>query len=217
MLTATQGKERAPILEEGIYTGVCVKVIDLGMQNVEAFKRKVQQVRITWEIIGKTVKIGEEDLPRLVSKEYTLSLNERSTLRKHLQSWRGKTFTAEELQGFDLRRLLGAGCLLQVMHKGDQCAYAAVDNIMALPNGTPKPEAVSTADYFDLDDTATHGVFETLSRFLQERISKAENFAATGLKLPERKAAVNVGDPPPAGYPGNSDFEEIAGEDDLPF
>ena len=105
-LTATVGKER-DLIEEGIFDGVCSKIIDLGTQYSETFKNSAHKIRIFWEIIGETIEINGEQMPRLVSKEFTLSLNEKSKLRQALQSWRGKAFTAEELQGFDLRKVLG--------------------------------------------------------------------------------------------------------------
>ena len=97
-LTATVGKER-DLIEEGIFDGVCSKIIDLGTQYSEIFKNSAHKIRIFWEIVGETIEINGEQMPRLVSKEFTLSLNEKSKLRQALQSWRGKAFTAEELQG----------------------------------------------------------------------------------------------------------------------
>jgi hypothetical protein len=222
MLTATVGKERTPVLEEGVYPAVCTKVIDLGVQYNQMFNKSNQQVKILWDIVGETIEINGETLPRQISKDFTVSLDERSTLRKMLQSWRGKAFTAEELQGFDLKKLLGASCQLQLIHKlNERGTFAVVDSIMALPKGSPKPKAENTV-FFDLDDPATYGVFASLARYIQEKIAQAENFAATGLKLPDRNSSdtSSYGDPPPehyAGYMPQGDFEEITGDDDLPF
>lgn len=135
-LTATVGKER-DLIEEGIFDGVCSKIIDLGTQYNETFKNSAHKIRIFWEIVGETIEINGEQMPRLVSKEFTLSLNEKSKLRQALQSWRGKAFTAEELQGFDLRKVLGVGCQLQIIHKegSNGTTYANVETILALPVG----------------------------------------------------------------------------------
>lgn len=75
--------------------------------TAKPLRTRAHKIRIFWEIIGETIEINGEQMPRLVSKEFTLSLNEKSKLRQALQSWRGKAFTAEELQGFDLRKVLG--------------------------------------------------------------------------------------------------------------
>jgi len=227
MLTATQTFQRTAPLEAGVYTAVCSMVVDLGIQYNQTFNKSTQQVKILWNIIGETIEINGDVLPRQVSKDFTMSLDERSTLRKMLQSWRGKAFTAEELQGFDLKKLLGAGCQLQLIHKtNERGTFAVVENIMQLPKGTAKP-AVENVAFFDLDDSATYETFESLPRYMMEKISTAENFAASGLVLPDRNSNGSGGDvssygaPPPESYPGYvaapGDYVEIEDDDDLPF
>jgi len=226
MLLAKIGAERTPPLEEGVYTGVCTMVIDLGVQYNQMFDKTNQQVKILWNVVGEYIEINDEKLPRQISKDFTLSMDDRSTLHKMLKSWRGKAFTAEELQGFDLRKLLGAGCQLQVIHKSnDRGTFAVVENIMQLPKGAAKPEAESTG-FFDMDDAETYAVFDTLPRYIQEKIAQAQNFAATGLVLPAKNGngngngASSYGEPPPEYYPSNlpePSFEELCNDDDLPF
>jgi len=214
--TIGQQKVRIPPLEPGVYHAVCAMVVDLGFQYTPAYKRTARKVRILWEVVGETVTIGEEERPRLISKDYTLSLDERSNLFKHLQSWRGKTFTDEELEdGFDLSKLCDANCQLLLIHKsGDRGPYAVVDSVIPLKKGMPRHKAEKTF-YFDMEDPATHAVFEELPRYIQEAISKAENFDDTGLQLPERSFN-NAGDPPPEGCFG-SGYTQITSGDDLPF
>jgi len=82
---------------------------------------------------------AEDRPPYTVSSRYTASLHEKSRLRADLQSWRGRAFSAEELAAFDLEKLIGVGCLLNVVHtarNGKQ--YADIVAIMPLPKQTPK-------------------------------------------------------------------------------
>jgi hypothetical protein len=51
----------------------------------------------------------------MVSKFYTLSLSDKANLRKDLESWRGKQFTDAELEGFELKNLVGANCYLNLV------------------------------------------------------------------------------------------------------
>lgn len=122
----------------GTFAGVCVDVVDLGVIEVTyAGATKAQhKVRIVWQI--------EEDddngRPFQVSKRYTLSLHEKAALRKDLESWRGRAFTEEECQGFDVEKLLGVGCLLGIIHNSkDGSNYANVSSIMKLPKTMPAP------------------------------------------------------------------------------
>ena len=140
-LTATVGKER-DLIEEGIFDGVCSKIIDLGTQYSEIFKNSAHKIRIFWEIVGETIEINGEQMPRLVSKEFTLSLNEKSKLRQALQSWRGKAFTAEELQGFDLKKVLGVG--LSLIHIWQWCSPRPESIIRG---GTGRIRTFNTEDY----------------------------------------------------------------------
>lgn len=216
-LTATVGKER-DLIEEGIFDSVCSKIIDLGTQYSETYKNSAHKIRIFWEIIGETIEISGEQLPRLVSKEFTLSLNEKSKLRQTLQSWRGKAFTAEELQGFDLKKVLGIGCQLQIIHKegNNGTTYANVETVMALPRGRNLP-APTELTWFDFDDPSSYEAFEKLPRYVQEKIAEAENFADTGLKLPDEKAPANPGISASQAAGGGTDFEEIPDSDFEPL
>lgn len=124
----------------GTHQGVCVDVVDEGIHTSEfdGRTRALHKVTVHWQIPE-----DREDGKRfIVQKWYTLSLNERANLRKDLESWRGKAFSAEELKGFDVEKLIGANCLLAVIHtERNGRTYADVQAVMALPKGMPKLEA----------------------------------------------------------------------------
>lgn len=60
-------------------------VIDLGEQWSEAFQKTNHKVMITWEVTDESTTIDGEEKPRVISKEYTLSLSQKATLRSHLR------------------------------------------------------------------------------------------------------------------------------------
>jgi hypothetical protein len=97
---------------EGEQHAVCVDVIDLGVrQSQYGPKRKVCLV---WELPEhRHEKTGHALTAR---KWYTRSLNDTATLRKDLESWRGKPFSTEELAGFDLEQVVGACCKVVIQH-----------------------------------------------------------------------------------------------------
>jgi hypothetical protein len=95
---------------EGIHAACCVDVVDLGV--IEGQFGPKHKCRITWEIVTPMA-----DGRRFsTSKTYTMSLHEKATLFKDLKAWRGRPFTAEELKGFDLEKVLGAPCQLVITH-----------------------------------------------------------------------------------------------------
>ncbi len=120
----------------GTYRAVCVDVIDKGIVEVtyQGKTKRQHKVSVAWLIDEKR----DDGKPYLVFKRYTLSLNEKATLRKDLESWRGKAFTRDEEMGFDVEAVLGANCLLNVQHqkKGDK-TYANVVSVMPLMKGMP--------------------------------------------------------------------------------
>lgn len=208
-LTAKDSGEKYPMIAEGIHAAVCTKVVDLGSQYNTTFNKTYPKVRIFWEIPGQTIEVNGETVPRSVFKDFTNSLSEKGNLRPMLQAWRGKAFTPEELQGFDLRKLLGVGCQLQIIHKaGERGQYANVETVMALPNGTTAPKASETA-FFDMDDPTTHTVFNALPLFVQKMIAKSENFGDTGLALSQGEN----GDT----HVYSTGFHEISDENEPPF
>ena len=121
----------------GVHQAVCCDVVDLGIVESEwqGQKKTAHKVRIIWQL----AELMEDGRPYTVSSRYTASLHEKARLRADLQSWRGRAFTAEELQQFDLEKLIGAGCLINVMHTSrNGKTYADIAAIMPLAARTPK-------------------------------------------------------------------------------
>jgi hypothetical protein len=105
--------EKAPV---GMQQAVCAFVHDIGTQ-VSEYQGKTnihRQVIISWELAEKMTTGENEGKPFMVSKYYTLSLNEKARLRKDLESWRGKSFSENDLDGFDLEKLVGVNCFLNI-------------------------------------------------------------------------------------------------------
>lgn len=134
---------------EGLHLAVCVDVIDLGIVQTTWGDR--HKVRLVWQI-------EEEDSQRLrrfeCRKQYNLTLHEKATLRKDLESWRGRKFSDAELKGFDLEKLLGVNCQLQVVHDitDEGSIFANVQAIVPAPKNTPK---LLPMDYVRVKDRPT--------------------------------------------------------------
>lgn len=117
---------------------VCCDVVDLGMVKAtfSGETKTKPMVRLVWQLGEKDEKTGKRFT---ISKRYTLSLHKKAALRADLESWRGRAFTAEELAGFDVERVLGIQALANVVHNDkDGKTYANVAAIMPPPKGTAK-------------------------------------------------------------------------------
>lgn len=170
---SANGSSSFPLTPEGVYTARCFKIIDLGTQWVEwaGNKKEQQKVLITWELLDDSIKM-EDGKPFAATKQYTASLDERGHLRADLEAWRGKKFTADELEAFDLKTVLGAYCTIQIVHSED-AKYANVNSIMAFKGEKPKPVNPDVA--FDIDNPDM-AIFETFSDKMKDKIKAAPEF-----------------------------------------
>ena len=120
----------------GTHQAVCVDVVDLGfMESAFTPGKRQHKISVVWQIAERM----ENGKPFLTQQRYTLSLDEKANLRRDLESWRGKPFTDAELGGFDVESVIGANCLLSIVHverKGN--VYANVKSVMPLMKGMPK-------------------------------------------------------------------------------
>lgn len=165
----------APV-EEGTHLGVCSMLIDLGMQYSETYKKSSRKVLIGWELPDETIELDDGPHPRTLSKRYTASLSDKSNLRKDLAAWRGRDFTPDELKAFDLKNIVGASCLITVIHSTNgEKTYANIQSIVKLPKGMPKGELSEPPIVFDLDNDPVEKVDE-LPKWIAEIVKKSETY-----------------------------------------
>lgn len=203
-----------PLLPEDVYPAVCNMLVDLGDQYSERFGNTSRKVLISWELPGEKLDNGES---RRLSNTYTASLNSKGNLRKDLISWRGRDFTIEELKAFDLKNIVGAPCMLSVVHKVGQDGQkrAVIGGIMKLPKGMPVPALSNGFTIFDLDDPDAENQMKTLPEWIQTRIKESETWKEREAAVSERKAIQNED----AQAPEDSEFfKELNNpEAELPF
>lgn len=157
----------------GNHLAICYQVVDLGVHEQEwkGEKKHRHRVRLSWELCDELMSDGR---PFSVSREYTLSLSEKATLRHDLESWRGRPFTDTELEGFDLFNVLGKPCMVNVVKKPKKDGsgtYAAVANIAAIPKGLPVPQRSNSLVKFSLEDSDCQQVFATLPDWLKKKVN----------------------------------------------
>jgi len=147
-IVATTGTNEYPKVPTGVHNARCVRVIDLGTQRSDyggniTFKR---QVLIIWEVPDQITN----DQPMTISKFYTLSLHEKANLGMDLTSWRGRPFTEQEKEGFDITKLIGVPCQINVMH--NDSGKEKVSSVMPLGKDTNIHEQYHESISFSIDD-----------------------------------------------------------------
>ena len=119
----------------------------------------------------------QDGRPFGIFKNYTLSWSEKANLRLDLQSWRGKPFTQEEMRRFDLKNVLGAWCMLNVIEKLGQngSIYSNVDGVTPVPSMIKQnglPQAVNKNELFNLSDPDMQ-MFNGFSEHLKNKITSS--------------------------------------------
>lgn len=190
--------EQAPI---GSHVARCVKVIDIGTQKGEYQGQANirRQCIVGWELPNELMKDGDfKGKPFVVSRFYTASLGEKANLRKDLENWRGRSFTEQELLGFESKNIIGKPCMLSIIHNDK--GKARVSGVMALPKGMTVPDQVNGSLYFSLDEFDPK-TFESLSDGYKKLIEASPEYQH-----------IKTGAVKPAGA---GRFDDM--EDDIPF
>jgi hypothetical protein len=164
----------------GTHLAICYGLIDLGTQT-ETFEgkppRQAPKIRVIWELPNERTADGK---PMTIGTFYTVSLHEKSTLRKHLEAWRGRPFTDAELEGFQLVNILGKPCVLSVVHKPRKSGDGVSDSVASvssLMKGMTVPAQENKQLVFDLEHF-DRAIYDGLPEFLKKMIAVSPEGAA---------------------------------------
>ena len=179
-LTArNKGGSLTPIPQD-LHLAVCYAIYDIGTQFSERYSKSIHKVIIIWELPECLGEFEMEDgtkkkLPRSISKRYRLSLHEKADLRKDLENWRGRKFTDEELKGFDLKKLLGVPCQIQVVHNTvNGQIYSNISAITKVPTGT-KVQPVNPHKFFSFEEP-NHEIPAGTPQWVTDLIKQSSEF-----------------------------------------
>ena len=202
----------------GMHLARCYRVIDLGKQKSE-WQGKINilpKVMIQFEVHsedddGKPL-VTPKGEPMSISKNFTVSLQEKATLRKDLVSWRGREFTKEEADGFHLKNVLGAWAMLTIAKSvgNNGKEYTNIMSINPVPPAIKKagmPESHNQAMYFEIESPNME-MFKTFSDNLRAKIESSPEWQARkgDQYAKEQNASANS---------KGSGFDDM--DDDIPF
>lgn len=203
IVAKSKGESTFTPVSEGLHLAICSAVVDLGMQpGSDMYPQPKRQVYLRFDCIDETVQFEKDGVPQSgparCGATYTLSLGGKSKLRPLLESWRGRKFTEQELEGFDIAKLLNVPCQIQVLHthKGGK-TYADVQTIVPWPKGTAKPAAAKDAVVYSPIEHSDEA-YSLLPQWLQQKISERLGNTEEDLKKSPAPIATN----------GTEDFDD---------
>lgn len=221
MPTASAGKGgdfKIPAI--GNRPAVCFAIVALGTQE-RSFqgqaKTPAPHVRIGFELCGENDCNDDGSRVTIWTKSMMLNLGDKAGLRILLDSWRGVPFTAEDLENFEVARVLGAPCLLNVVHNTSsdgKKTYANIKSAASLVKGMLKPAPGRKQFVYEIEH-GRNDAFEGLPEFIKKEIlASAEAIGRIGAwsqgKLSD--ADSSVGKPTDFGGPDEPDDS-----DEVPF
>jgi len=164
----------------GMHLARCYRIVDLGTQKTEhmGVPKLAYKVMLQFEVhsedeSGKPTVTNKGE-PMSISKNYTMSLHEKATLRNHLKMWRGRDFTPDELNGFELKNVLGAWCMLSISTStgNDGKTYTNIDAVMPVPAHLKKlglPTPFNQIKMYEIENHDSE-LFATFSDSLRAKI-----------------------------------------------
>jgi hypothetical protein len=186
----------------------------MGTQKTEfqGQAKHLQKVMLQFEVHGEDDSgkplVTAKGEPMSISKNFTLSLAEKATMRKDLQAWRGRDFTPEELRGFELKNVLGAWAMITASKAlgGNGKEYTNIVSINPVPVAIKKagmPEGFNKLAMFVISNPDME-LFETFGNGLKEKITSSPEWRARS--------------PAPQPDPGStgSGFDDME-DSDIPF
>lgn len=189
---APEAKNRE-LIPQGMHVARCYSMIHVGTTTWEykGEKKSTNKVRLTWEFPNE-VRVFDEakgEQPMVLSMEFTLSMYEKAKLRQTLENWRGKKFTDKEADGFDITKLLGQPCMINVTHQEAKNGniYARIGSVNPLPKGMKCPAQINDTFEFNFDDKFDRAWLADAPEFLKEMIMNTPEFEAREMDLEQRE------------------------------
>ena len=217
ILATSSGSEKE-LVPAGNYVARCYQMIEVGTvtETINGDTKQLKKVRIGWEFPNNKKVFNEEKGPQPIvfNEEYTLSMGEKSNLRKMLESWRGKGFTPEQAKSFDVSVLIGVPCMVNIIHCESKrgTTYAKISSVSGVPAVIEVPAQITEKFILSYDDFSVEK-FNSLPDFIKEKMKSSKEY--------QQLFKVNTGHPDGQPAPKRDDNGNVNSSlpavDDLPF
>lgn len=183
-INATNDGIRRELIPAGNYIARCYSMVHIGTiaEQIMGEEKILNKVRITWELPTELRVFKEEngEQPMVISQEFTLSMHEKANLRKFLESWRGKGFTEEEAKCFDITKLLGIPCMINIIHKTSKAGndFATISGVAAVPKSITVPAQINPNFEFNFESAFSVEKLESFPDFIKDKIKSSEEYKA---------------------------------------
>lgn len=184
-IIATNNSVPRELIPSGNYVARCYKMIQIGTveEIINGEKKQLHKVRIGWEFPNDQKVFSEEKGPQPIvyDEEYTLSMGDKANLRKMLESWRGKGFSVEEAKAFDITKLIGVTCMVNIIHvqgkRDPSKTYSKIGSVSSVPKGFTIPAQINPTFVLSYDNF-DHAKFDSLPDFIKDKMKTSVEYKA---------------------------------------
>lgn len=184
----------------GTHLARCYGMVSLGTQpaNNPQFKPTFK-IMYLFEV---PEELTEQGKPFTIAKEFSAFLSEKANLRHALEGWRGRAFTKEELDGFDVAKVVGHPCMISVVHKtsAKNKVYSDIISISAPPKGLQCKPQVHAKVVYEIE-MGKGDVYKSLPEYIQKKIAQCLEWTTPAPSEPEYDGSSDVpleeGEEPP--------------------
>ena len=160
----------------GTHISRCYKIIYVGERDYEyqGEPKKKNSLWVYFELPNELAVFNPEngEEPYSVNIEYNHVPYETAKIMKHINSWRGKALSPQEIDDFDVSTLLEQPCMLTIVHNTSAAngkTYANIASISGMPKGIECPKQVNPSYTFDYNDNFDMiGMDKNIPQFLQD-------------------------------------------------
>lgn len=177
MIKAPKQESTYDIVPAGNHVARIYRILHLGTapDTYMGEEKMINKIMIGWELSNekKVFRADKGEELYVISAEYTLSMNEKSNLRKLIEGMLGVVLNEGEAEAFDVLSLVDETCLLNVIHKTASTSgreYAMVKGASPIPKGMFVPPPYNPVQKLDYEDWNTD-LFNSLPPFIREKIT----------------------------------------------
>ena len=140
------------LVSAGAHHAVCCQLHNVGYQMYQGKVSLSPKAIIVFEVDQKMTGGKMAGEPMVLSETFPMFMGEGSKLRKMLEGWRGKPYSAEELKNFTIGGIVNRPCTLLVVHekkKSDGTMRAKIAGVLPaqgpgwVPTYTEMPEWIA--------------------------------------------------------------------------
>ena len=180
ILATGNTETKREIVPSGTHIARCYSMIHIGTVEWEwqGETKYSNKIRVTFELPHEMRDFSGEQKPMVISKEYTLSLHEKSNLRRDLEVWRGKSFTNKELAHFDTTNLISKECNISIIHKTSKSGneFAQIGSISGITKGTDCPKQFNDSFIFNYEDNFNEDWLELQPEWIKDQIKNTDEY-----------------------------------------